>query len=115
MSGRVGPRPQRGGGEDHAGWSPAAALFWRVFVLNGLVFVLGAAVLVVSPATVSAPVSVREVTVLAVGLALMLGVNAVLLRASLRPLDGLTALMERVDLLRPGQRMAVIGTGTSRT
>jgi hypothetical protein len=31
--------------------SPASAMFWRVFVLIGLVFVIGAAVLVVSPAT----------------------------------------------------------------
>ncbi len=43
------------------------------------------------------------------GLTLMLTVNALLLRASLSPLDGLTALMERVDLLRPGERLAVAG------
>ena len=93
------------------GRSPATALFWRIFVLNGLVFVLATAVLVVSPATVSAPVSVREVVVLVVGLVLILAVNAVVLRASLRPLDGLAALMERVDLLRPGERAAVGGNG----
>jgi two-component system sensor histidine kinase UhpB len=61
-------------------------------LLNALVFVAGAGVLVLSPATVSTPVAVTEVTVLTVGLALMLAVNAVLLRTSLRPLDGLTAL-----------------------
>jgi two-component system sensor histidine kinase UhpB len=86
-------------------------LFWRLFVVNGGVFVAGAGVLVLSPATVSTPVSVREVGVLTVGLALMLAVNAILLRASLRPLDGLTDLMERVDLLRPGERLAVSGNG----
>jgi two-component system, NarL family, sensor histidine kinase UhpB len=86
-------------------------LFWRLFLLNALVFVAGAGVLVLSPATVSAQVALREVAVLTVGLALMLAVNAVLLRRSLRPLDGLTALMERVDLLRPGERLAVRGTG----
>lgn len=98
-----GPPVARG-----AGRSPASALFWRILVLNGLVFVLATAVLVVSPATVSAPVSLGEVGVLVVGLVLILVVNAVVLRASLRPLDGLTALMERVDLLRPGER-AVVG------
>ena len=46
---------------------------------------------------------------LAVGAAVMLGVNAWLLRSTLRPLNGLTALMERVDLLRPGQRLSVSG------
>jgi two-component system, NarL family, sensor histidine kinase UhpB len=108
MSGWAGPRT-RHSGEQWAGW--ASALYWRVFVLNGLVFVAAAAALAVSPATVSRPVTVKEVAVLAVGLALMLGVNALLLRASLRPLNGLTALMQRVDLLRPGQRATVTGNG----
>ena len=54
------------------GRTPATALFWRLFLLNALVFVTAAAVLAVSPATVSAPVLVTEVTVLAVGLVLML-------------------------------------------
>jgi hypothetical protein len=59
--------------------SPASALVWPAFVLNGLVFAEGA---------VSTPVSVQEVAVLAVGLAVMPEVNAVLLRARLRPLGG---------------------------
>ncbi len=91
--------------------APISALFWRLFALNGLVFATGTAVLVLSPATVSAPVSGTELTVLAVGLLLMLAVNALLIRASLAPLDGLTALMERVDLLRPGERLGVAGYG----
>jgi two-component system sensor histidine kinase UhpB len=88
-----------------------SALFWRVFVVNGAVFFAGAAVLVLSPATVSAPVAVTEISVLAVGLIVLLVVNGFLLRESLRPLDGLTALMGRVDLLRPGQRLAVSSGG----
>lgn len=111
MSRAVDQRPQRVRDDHRTGRTPVTALFWRLFLLNGLVFVAGAGVLVLSPATVSTPVSVREVSVLIVGLALMLTVNAVLLRASLRPLDGLTALMERVDLLRPGERLAVSGNG----
>jgi two-component system sensor histidine kinase UhpB len=82
--------------------TPATALFWRLFGFNTLVFGVGALVLVLSPATVSTPVVLTEVAVLAIGSALLLMVNAVLLRATLRPLDGLSALMERVDLLRPG-------------
>ncbi|MGQ0719905.1 MAG: sensor histidine kinase [Pseudonocardiales bacterium] len=111
MSGVVDQRPRRVPGDRRTARTPAAALFWRLFLLNGLVFVAGAGVLVLSPATVSTPVSVREVSVLTVGLALMLAVNAILLRASLRPLDGLADLMERVDLLRPGERLAVSGNG----
>lgn len=89
--------------------TPATDLFWRLFGFNALVFVVGAAVLMFSPATVSTPISLTEVAVLTIGSALMLTANGVLLRRTLRPLDGLTALMERVDLLRPGQRLSVSG------
>jgi two-component system, NarL family, sensor histidine kinase UhpB len=87
------------------------ALFWRLFLMTGLVFVLGTAVLVFSPITVSAPIVLRELAVLGVGLTLMLAVNAFLLRAALKPLDGLATVMQRVDLLRPGQRAETPGNG----
>jgi len=109
MAAIVDQRPRRVRGVRRTGRTPASALFWRLFLFNAAVFVAGAAVLVLSPATVSTPVSVIEVGVLAVGSAVMLAVNAVLLRVTLRPLDGLTALMERVDLLRPGERASVRG------
>jgi two-component system, NarL family, sensor histidine kinase UhpB len=96
---------------DRVGRTAASALFWRLFGLNALVFVTGAGVLVLSPATVSTPVSITEVSVLTVGLALMLAINALLLRTGLRPLEGLTALMQRVDLLQPGERLTVRGKG----
>ncbi|MDQ3715648.1 MAG: sensor histidine kinase [Actinomycetota bacterium] len=70
---------------------------------------MATAVLVLSPVTVSSPISTTEVGVLVGGLILLLAVNALLLRASLSPLHGLTALMQRVDLLRPGERLAVAG------
>src|SRR6185436_9656495 len=87
------------------------ALFWRLLLLNALVLVIAATFLALSPLTASAPVLLTEVSVLAVGLVLMLVATAVLLRASLRPLDGLAELMQRVDLLRPGERLAVRGNG----
>lgn len=98
-------------GRVRTGGSAVSALFWRLFAVSGAVFVAGTAVLVLSPATVSAPVVVTEISVLAVGLVVLLVVNGLLLRGSLRPLDGLIALMQRVDLLRPGQRLAVRGSG----
>lgn len=90
---------------------PIGSLFRRLMIGNGLVFALAATVLVLSPATVSAPVHIAEVAVVGVGLVLLLVVNAAITRLSLRPLDNLTALMERVDLLRPGDRLAVSGAG----
>lgn len=98
--------------DDRAEWAggvprpPARALFRRLVLINGLVFAAGTLVLAVSPATVSAPVVWAEVPVLLVGLAVMLGANALLLRRSLAPLDALTTLMQRVDLLRTGDRLA---------
>jgi hypothetical protein len=53
------------------------------------VLALAAAALVLSPATVSFPVAVAEVVVLAVGLAAMLVLNFALLRRALSPLEGL--------------------------
>ncbi|MFD1546036.1 HAMP domain-containing sensor histidine kinase [Nonomuraea guangzhouensis] len=99
------PRARRGAR------SPASALFWRLFLINGLVFAAGLTVLALSPATVSSPVLLTELPILAVGLAVMLGANAVLLRTSLAPLGALTALMERVDLLHSRDRIAHSGNG----
>ena len=90
---------------------PAVELFWRLFLLNALVLVAGATLLVLTPATVSSRVVVAEVGVLLAGLALMLLSTAVLLRAGLRPLDRLTVFMQRVDLMRPGERLPVRGSG----
>ncbi|WP_106397284.1 HAMP domain-containing sensor histidine kinase [Actinocorallia populi] len=91
--------------------SPVNRLFWRLLTINGLIFAVGTTVLALSPATVSSPVLVTELPVLTVGLALMVTATAFLLRAGLAPLDGLTALMERVDSLRSGDRMDTGGNG----
>jgi two-component system, NarL family, sensor histidine kinase UhpB len=64
----------------------AAALFRRVFLINGLIFTLGTLALAVSPATVSSRIKLTEIPVLVVGLAVMLTANAFLLRSSLAPL-----------------------------
>jgi two-component system sensor histidine kinase UhpB len=90
---------------------PPLPLFWHVFLINGAVFALGTAVLAFSPATVSSPVVTTELTVLAVGLAVILVANGLLLHRSLSPLDRLARLMGRVDLLRPGERLAERGNG----
>ncbi|WP_405431261.1 histidine kinase [Micromonospora sp. NBC_00617] len=93
------------------GRPPTQALFRRLFALNGLVFTVGTLVLALSPATVSSPVLLTEVPVLIIGLALILAVNALLLRTSLAPLGALTTLMQRVDLLHRGDRLVDSGNG----
>ncbi|WP_055482139.1 HAMP domain-containing sensor histidine kinase [Sphaerimonospora mesophila] len=91
--------------------TPARALFWRLFAINGFVFTVGTLVLALSPATVSSMVRPAELPVLTIGLTLIITANALLLRASLAPLDALTTLMQRVDLLESGDRLADSGTG----
>src|ERR687898_2179588 len=84
-------------------------LFWRLFVLNAVVFTIGTLALALSPATVSFPVEFTEAIVLVVGLTVMLLVNLALVRLTLSPLERLTGLMRRIDLLRPGARLEVSG------
>src|ERR687894_271074 len=82
-------------------------LLWRVFATNAAVLVAATLVLVLSPATVSFPVALTEVVVLAAGLAAMLALNLALLRRALGPLAGLTRFMRSVAPLRPGGRAEI--------
>ncbi|MFC9898096.1 histidine kinase [Nocardia sp. NPDC127579] len=91
--------------------TPVGALFRRIILINGLVFAFGTLVLALSPATVSARVRLTEVPVLLIGLAVMLGANAILLRRSLAPLDHLIASMHQFDPLRRNDRLDDIDNG----
>jgi two-component system, NarL family, sensor histidine kinase UhpB len=107
-------RPQRIGHHSHVGKNPfamlyAIPLFWRVSVINAVVFLAGILTLALSPATVSSPLLPTEVVVLALGLVAVLVMNALLLRVGLAPLERLARMMETIDLLRPGQRVPESG------
>jgi two-component system sensor histidine kinase UhpB len=91
--------------------SPLTALYRRLFVINGLLFTAGTLLLAVSPVTISAPAVLTEIPVLIVGLTAILAANAILVRASLSPLEGITDVMQRVDLMQPGDRMTPSGNG----
>ncbi|HEY5857157.1 MAG TPA: histidine kinase [Aldersonia sp.] len=91
--------------------TPTGALFRRLFLINGAVFTAGTLVLALSPATVSSRVRLTELPVLLVGLAVILATNALLLRASLAPLDSLVMLMQRVDSSHRGDRLDLRGNG----
>jgi two-component system sensor histidine kinase UhpB len=85
-------------------------LYWQVCLINGAVFVLATTVLAVSPATVSTELVPSEGVVLLVGLAVMLLLNALLLRARLAPVDRVVREMEVVEL-HDGQRLTAWGSG----
>jgi two-component system sensor histidine kinase UhpB len=84
-------------------------LFWRVFATNAAILVIATLVLAVSPATISSPLALTEALVLVIGLSVMLVLNLLLLRRSFVPLERLTAVMQAVDPLRPGERIPVYG------
>jgi len=75
-------------------------LFWRLVVPNAAVLAIACVVLLVRPIDSRAPV-------LGGGLALTLLVNALIVRRVVGPLVHLSALMDEVDPLRPGARIAV--------
>jgi two-component system, NarL family, sensor histidine kinase UhpB len=85
------------------------SLFLRAVAINAVVLVVAVLVLALSPATVSSTVTAQEWVVLAVGTALVIAVNLVLLRRVFEPLERLEATMERIDPLDPGRRIAVDG------
>jgi two-component system, NarL family, sensor histidine kinase UhpB len=90
------PMPERRNG---------ATLYRRLFAGYAAVLTLALALLVFAPVTISVPVTLAELAVLLVGFVVMLGTFHVLLHRGLRPLEQLTALMERIDPLQPGRRI----------
>jgi two-component system sensor histidine kinase UhpB len=83
--------PRRGG-------SRYLPLFWRLFIPNATLLAVACVVLLVEPAN-------GHVAVLAGGLLLMLVMNVGLMRYAFAPLARLATLMERIDPLRPGERL----------
>jgi two-component system sensor histidine kinase UhpB len=89
-------------------------LAWRIFLANAAILVVATLALAISPATVSFPIALTEGIVLTVGLIALLTVNLLLVRRAFAPLERLTRLMRRIDLLRPGQRLDVAGPAEVR-
>lgn len=87
-------------------------LYWRICLINGLVFVVGTVALAASPATVSTQVVVSEAVVLTTGLIVILTANALLTRSALAPLERLTSLTESIDLQTRHERLPAEGNGT---
>ncbi|MGH3023109.1 MAG: HAMP domain-containing sensor histidine kinase [Gaiellaceae bacterium] len=85
----------------------ALPFFWRVFAVNAGLLAVVAILLLVTPVTISAPISPSQALIVVAGLVITVVTNAVLLRRAVTPLDHLAQRMDAVDLLRPGQRLPV--------
>jgi two-component system, NarL family, sensor histidine kinase UhpB len=82
-------------------------IFWRVFAVNAGLLALIAVLLLLSPVEISYPIKPIQALIVLVGLAITLVANILLLRRAVAPLERLVERMDRVDLLRPGQRLQV--------
>ena len=85
----------------------AMTLFWRVIAINTGLLLAATAALVLSPATVSATLTIAELAVLALGIVLVTAVNVLLLRRVFGPLERLASLMRRVEPGQPGRRITI--------
>lgn len=81
------------------------SLFWRIALVNGALATAAVVLLAITPLTVSNPVTSHQALLLLAGLLIVIASNTLLLRVSLGPLRDLTKLMERIDLLQPGERL----------
>jgi two-component system, NarL family, sensor histidine kinase UhpB len=84
-------------------------LLWRVFAINASLLVIATLVVLLARERIHASLAFVEGADVAVGLAVMLAANLLLLRHTLRPVERLVGRMRTVDLLRPGQRLVEEG------
>jgi two-component system, NarL family, sensor histidine kinase UhpB len=87
------------------------SLLRRLFYANAAVLLVAGVLLVVTPVTISAPVTLEQLAIIAAAVVAMLGATFLLLRRALSPLRELAALMRTVDPLDPGRRL----TGVSHS
>jgi two-component system, NarL family, sensor histidine kinase UhpB len=83
------------------------SLFRRAVAVNVTVLVMAALLLALSPATISATLTLSEWIVLAAGTAGVIVVNLLLLRRVFEPLERLEQVMGRVHPHEPGRRIGV--------
>jgi two-component system, NarL family, sensor histidine kinase UhpB len=87
------------------------SLLRRLFYANAAVLLVAGVLLIVTPVTISAPVTLEQLAIIVAAVVAMLGATFVLLRRALSPLRELAALMRTVDPLDPGRRL----TGVSHS
>ena len=83
------------------------SLFWRIFAVNATLLSLVALLLIVTPIEISAPIAPIQALIIVAGLVVAMVANGLLSRRAIAPLERLAQRMDTVDLLRPGQRLAI--------
>jgi two-component system sensor histidine kinase UhpB len=85
------------------------SLLSRVLATNALVLLTASTMLLLTPATVSSPVAVREALLLGLGTVAILVINALILRRAFSPLERLTRVMSQVEPVTNAERLPVYG------
>jgi two-component system sensor histidine kinase UhpB len=85
------------------------SLYTRVVIVNASVLLVPTMFLSLTPAYVPFPDSVVDAAALVLGLLVVIGANALLLRPTFTPLTRLVDAMREIDLLRPGARLRAGG------
>ena len=89
------------------------SLLWWAFLASGSVLIVAALLLVVTPITISAPITAEQLALVLAGLAVLMLLNVVLLRVVLSPFFKLTETMSSVDPESPGRRMSGVNPRSS--
>jgi len=92
---------------------PYPRLFWRIFIANAAVLAL--ACLAVAVLLAPEGLALQELAIFLAAVAIMVAVNLIVTRRLVAPIDELVALMRRVDLLAPGERVKVRGRPSEAT
>jgi two-component system sensor histidine kinase UhpB len=85
------------------------SLYARVVAINAAIVAGATVVLALTPVTVGYPIALQEAVVLVAGVLLVAVANALVLRLSFGALASVVARMKTVDLLRPRERLPVVG------
>jgi two-component system, NarL family, sensor histidine kinase UhpB len=90
--------------------TPRRSLLLRLSLVNSAVLLAVFSFLAFTPATIESPTKHPTGGIVSLlGLALVIGVNLLVIRRTLAPLRRLASTMSEVDPLRPGQRVAIDG------
>lgn len=101
--------PPRPSNERRLARASRSSLYVRVVLVNMAILLVGLLLLVWTPVTVSASVSVRQVIVLAIAVVVLAAADAMLLKASFTGLTALVHRMQTLDVLLPRELLPETG------
>jgi two-component system sensor histidine kinase UhpB len=102
----TGPVREEASERDRRARARQPSLLQRLFYANAAVVLVAGALLIFTPVTISAPVTLEQLAIIVAAVVGMLATTFFLLRRALSPLRELTAVMRSVDPLDPGRRLA---------